>query len=71
MDAPEQQTAPRRRAGTRWAAVGGLGAVAALSAVLLTGPWGAEDTGSPAPTATAPAAPRASSSHRRSRSPAT
>ena len=54
MDAPEQQTAPRRRAGTRWAAVGGLGAVAALSAVLLTGPWGAEDTGSPAPTATAP-----------------
>jgi hypothetical protein len=54
MDAPEQQTAPRRRAGTRWAAVGGLGAVAALSAVLLTDPWGAEDTGSPAATATAP-----------------
>ncbi|PWF82362.1 sortase [Kocuria rosea] len=55
MDAPEQQTAPRPRAGTRWAAVGGLGAVAALSAVLLTGPWGAEDAGSPAATATAPA----------------
>jgi len=54
MDAPEQQTAPRRRAGTRWAAVGGLGAVAALSAVLLTDPWGTEDTGSPAATATAP-----------------
>ena len=54
MDAPEQQTAPRRRAGTRWAAVGGLGAVAALSVVLLTDPWGAEDTGSPAATATAP-----------------
>ncbi|MEX5258673.1 sortase [Kocuria sp. CPCC 205263] len=54
MDAPEQQTAPRRRSGTRWAAVGGLGAVAALSAVLLTDPWGAEDTGSPAATATAP-----------------
>ncbi|TDL47086.1 class F sortase [Kocuria rosea] len=54
MDAPEQQAAPRRRAGTRWAAVGGLGAVAALSAVLLTDPWGAEDTGSPGATATAP-----------------
>ncbi|WIG18219.1 class F sortase [Kocuria rosea] len=54
MDAPEQQTAPRRRAGTRWAAVGGLGAVAALSAVLLTDPWGTEGTGSPAATATAP-----------------
>lgn len=54
MDASEQQTAPRRGAGTRWAAVGGLGAVAALSAVLLTDPWGAEDTGSPAATATAP-----------------
>ncbi len=53
MDAP-QQTAPRRRAGTRWAAVGGIGAVAVLSAVLLTDPWGAEDTGSPAATATAP-----------------
>jgi hypothetical protein len=54
MDALEQQAAPRRRAGTRWAAVGGLGAVAALSAVLLTDPWGAEDNGSPAATATAP-----------------
>ena len=54
MDAPEQQTAPRRRAGTRWAALGGLGAVAALSGVLLTDPWGAEGTGSPAATATAP-----------------
>ena len=54
MDAPEQQTAPRRRAGTRWAAVGGLGAVAVLSAVLLTDPWGTEDTVSPAATATAP-----------------
>lgn len=54
MDAPEQQAAPRRRAGTRWAAVGGLGAVATLSAILLTDPWGAEDTGSPAATATAP-----------------
>ncbi|WP_426118833.1 class F sortase [Kocuria sp. LHG3120] len=54
MDAPEQQAAPRRRAGTRWAALGGLGAVAALSAVLLTDPWGAEGTGSPAATATAP-----------------
>ncbi|MFW3384473.1 UNVERIFIED_CONTAM: sortase [Kocuria sp. CPCC 205274] len=54
MDAPEQPTAPRRRARTRWAAVGGLGAVAALSSVLLTDPWGAEDNGSPAATATAP-----------------
>jgi hypothetical protein len=54
MDAPEQQAAPRRRAGTRWAAVGGLGAGAALSGVLLMDPWGAEDTGSPAATATAP-----------------
>lgn len=54
MDAPEQQAAPRRRAGTRWAALGGLGAVAALSGVLLTDPWGAEGTGSPAATATAP-----------------
>jgi hypothetical protein len=54
MDAPEQETAPRRRAGTRWAAVGGIGAVAVLSTVLLTDPWGAEGTGSPAATATAP-----------------
>jgi hypothetical protein len=54
MDAPEQQAAPRRRAGTRWAALGGLGAVAVLSTVWLTDPWGAEDTGSPAATATAP-----------------
>lgn len=56
MDAPEQKTAPHRRAGTRWAAVGGLGAVAVLSTVLLTDPRGADgpDTGSPAATATAP-----------------
>lgn len=54
MDAPEQETAPRRRAGTRWAAVGGIGAVAVLSTVLLTDPWGAEGTASPAATATAP-----------------
>ncbi|MFF0990247.1 class F sortase [Kocuria nitroreducens] len=56
MDAPEQKTAPPRRTGTRWAAVGGLGAAAVLSTVLLTDPWGAEesDTGSPAATATSP-----------------
>ncbi|MEX5234275.1 class F sortase [Kocuria arenosa] len=56
MDAPEQPTAPPRRAGRRWAAVGGLGAAAVLSAVLLTDPWGADGAGSPAATATAPVA---------------
>ncbi|GAA1774335.1 class F sortase [Kocuria aegyptia] len=56
MDAPEQETVPRRRAGARWAAVSGLGAVAVLSTVLLTDPWGAAEpgTGAPAVTATAP-----------------
>lgn len=55
MEAPEQKTAPRRRAGTRWAAVGGLGAVAVLSTVLLTDPWGAEGSDPGSPAATAPA----------------
>lgn len=54
MDAPEAKPADRRRTGTRWAAVGGLGAAAVLSTVLLTDPWGADGTGSPAATATAP-----------------
>ncbi|MEX5297751.1 class F sortase [Kocuria sp. CPCC 205292] len=58
MHAPGPKAAPRRGAGTRWAAAGGLGAVAAVSAVLLTDPWGAEghEAGPPAATATTPAA---------------
>ena len=55
---PPQQPAPRRRAGTRWAAAGGLGAVAALSAVLLLDPTGAEEPAareSPVPSASATA----------------
>lgn len=54
MDAPEQDANPRRRTGTRWAAVGGIGAAAVLSTVLLTDPWGADGPGAPGTAATAP-----------------